>query len=264
MNVRTGGDGCVGTAVRFAFALRALFDLLVPRRCSVCGTVMDTPLRRPDKTSLGTWCCPDCLEDLPLTYFWSWRENPSEQRLWQRVGIVRCASLYFYRQGSGYARLVQAVKYEGQVSLGLALGRALGERLRVSFSDVQALVPVPLHPLRRLKRGYNQAEVIARGIAQGLSGGEEARLRPLPVVTGLLRRSRRTRTQTRLSAEEKARNVRGAFRIRPRRVRRLQAQGISHLLVVDDVMTSGATLSEAIRPLLRSFRISVATIAFVE
>ena len=264
--------GWRGFSARLAYALRALADLLMPRRCLVCGEVLETLPAGADRRSLSAHLCPACMEDLPETFFWSWEENPVEQQLWHRVGILRAASLYFYRQGSEYTRLVQAVKYEGNLRLGRALGRELGARMRAagrfsvptvdalgeSIPGIQAVVPIPLHPLRRWKRGYNQAEVIARGLA------ERAGERPLPVVTSLLRRARYTRTQTKLSAEGKQRNVAGAFVLRPSVVARLQTAGIRHLLIVDDVMTTGATLSEAIKPLLQHFRVSVATIAFVE
>ena len=326
---------------QFIYMWRALGDLLMPRRCLVCGEVLETlhenngkvlPTEGDSPLSPKGWSpssgkggvgtdsllahlCPACAEDLPETWFWGWEENPAEQHLWHRVGIVHAASLYFYRQQSEYTRLVQAVKYDGNLRLGRVLGRELGIRMRAAgrFSrpmkdpvtgemipGIQAIVPVPLHPLRRWKRGYNQAEVIARGLAEGLagresvcegqtcrrlfsftlskqsgaggaknpersnsSGGDDIRT-ILPVVTDLLRRARYTRTQTKLSAEEKQRNVAGAFVLRPKAIARLQAQGIRHLLIVDDVMTTGATLSEAIKPLLPHFRVSVATIAFVE
>ena len=284
---------------QLSYMWRALGDLLMPRRCPVCGEVLET-LHEDDGTDgLLAHLCPACAEDLPETFFWGWDENPAEQNLWRRVGIIHAASLYYYRQESGYPRLVQAVKYEGNLRLGCALGRELGRRMREAgrFSapskdfvtgetipGIQAIVPVPLHPLRHWKRGYNQAEVIARGLADGLTGGRRsvcegqtrrrlfssARSKPsgaygnLPVVTDLLRRARYTRTQTKLSAEEKQRNVAGAFVLRPKAAAHLQAQGIRHLLLVDDVLTTGATLSEAVKPLLPHFYVSVATIAFVE
>ena len=279
---------------QFIFMCRELGDLLMPRRCLVCGEVLET---LPDGNGLLDFLCPACAEDLPETFFWGWDENPAERNLWRRVGIVHAASLYFYRHQNEYTRLVQAVKYEGNLRLGRALGRELGRRMREvgrfsapskefvtgeTIPGVQAVVPVPLHPLRRWKRGYNQAEIIARGIAEGFDGrrsvcGGQTRRRlfsfarskrsgaaGIVVVTDLLKRGRYTRTQTKLSAEEKQRNVAGAFVLRPKAVARLQAQGIRHLLLVDDVLTTGATLSEAVKPLLPHFRVSVATIAFVE
>ena len=230
-------------------AWNALSDLLFPRECVVCGGKLDV-----GEDSI----CGTCLCDVPYTRFWDWDENPAERRIWKYAGIVSAASLFFYRYEGGYASLVHQVKYGGRPDLGRRLGFSLGRKMADSgrFCSVQAVVPVPLHPLRRLRRGYNQAEKIADGIAEGLGG--------LPVVTGLLQRNRITRTQTRLSGEEKRRNVSGAFEADLESARQLAASGIRNILVADDVMTSGATLSAAIHPLMEAFRISVATIGFVE
>jgi predicted amidophosphoribosyltransferase len=108
--------------------------------------------------------------------------------------------------------------------------------------------------LRRWKRGYNQAEAIARGIAAALD---------LPVETALLRRSRYTKTQTRLRGAAKTRNVADAFRLDANRSVQLQSDGVRHLLLVDDVLTSGSTLAACAAPLRAAgFRISCATLAF--
>ncbi len=193
----------------------------------------------------------------------------SEMPSLQHEPYAFAAALFFYNADSDYRHIPWHLKYEGGLAAGRFFSRMLGARLAAStqFSDVDVVIPVPLHWTRRWRRGYNQAEVIARGVAEGLgSGGDSGSSLglPLPVVTDLLRRARYTRTQTRLDAEGKRRNVAGAFVLRPGAVARLQKAGIRHLLIVDDVMTTGATLSEAIRPLLPHFRVSVATIAFVE
>lgn len=230
--------------------VKAFIGLVWPRRCCVCDEVLDVD---------EEWLCGQCAGDIPYTWFWAFEENPAEERLWKRVGIVAAASLYFYRKDGGYAELVHEVKYGGNLRLGRHLGRELGERMRQNgrFDEVQAVVPVPLHPLRRWRRGYNQAEVIARGIAEGLAGG-------VRVETRVLRRSRYTRTQTRLSGERKHRNVQNAFVLNLREAERLKGEGIRHILVVDDILTSGSTLEAAIKPLLPHFLVSVATIGFVE
>ena len=117
------------------------------------------------------------------------------------------AALFFYDVNANYRRITQALKYQGDLAAGRYFARMLGERLAGSalFADVDVVIPVPLHPLRRWRRGYNQAEVIARVVAECLG---------VPCETGLLVRRRRTRTQTRLSVEEKAANVRTAFALR--------------------------------------------------
>lgn len=227
----------------------ALSDLLFPRECVVCGGKLDV-----GEDSI----CGTCLLDVPYTRFWDWDENPAERRIWRYAGIESAASLFFYRYEGGYASLVHQVKYGGRPELGHRLGLSLGRKMAASgrFCSIQAVVPVPLHPLRRLRRGYNQAEKIASGIAEGLGG--------LPVVTVLLRRSRNTHTQTQLSGEEKRRNVAGAFEADLESARLLASRGIRNILVADDVMTSGATISAAVHPLMEAFRVSVATIGFVE
>ena len=230
---------------------KAFGDLVFPRRCIVCEGVLDTEEK---------YICAKCGKDIPFTWFWAFGENPAEERLWKRVGIVAAASLFMYRKGGGYAELLHEVKYGGNLKLGRELGRMLGVRMRESgrFAEVQAVVPVPLHPLRRWKRGYNQAEVIARGIAEGLSGEK------ISVETHLLRRCRYTRTQTKLDVEKRRKNLQNAFGLNTREMERLKRLGIGHILVVDDILTSGATLEAAIKPLLPHFLVSVATIGFVE
>ena len=137
------------------------------------------------------------------------------------------------------------------------MGYLLGKHLAESrlFSHCQAVVPVPLHPLRRWKRGYNQAEEIARGVAAAMT---------LPMESSLIRRHRRTKTQTKMRVDEKTKNVQGAFRLDAPLADRLQRQGIHHILLIDDTLTTGSTLAATAAPLLASnFKVSCATLAFV-
>lgn len=228
--------------------MRGLADLLWPERCPVCARVLGDGEKE---------ICEDCLEDMPLTRFWSWSGNPAEERLWKKIGIVSAASLYFYRNSGAYNILVQDVKYRGNTALGFFLGKMLGERMKASgrFNSLQAVVCIPLHPLRKWRRGYNQAEVEARGVAEALG---------IPLVCDLLRRTRRTATQTKLKGEKKDENVKDAFKVNGKAAARLVSAGISHLLIVDDVLTSGSTVASAAGLLCPQFLISVATLAFVE
>lgn len=185
------------------------------------------------------------------------------------------AALFFYSSASNYRHIPWHLKYEGGLAAGRHFARVLGERLAASpqFADVEVVVPVPLHWTRQWRRGYNQAEVIARELAAVL--GAELR-------TDILRRVRRTRSQVRLSVPEKAANVRGAFALRrsfalhcpsllqrsslaPSAPAQLTPQG--HILLVDDTFTTGSTLNSCRVVLRQAFplptRISVATLAFV-
>ncbi len=179
----------------------------------------------------------------------------------------------------GYRNITYRLKYSRDVREGRFFAAMLGERAAAAqwLSDVDTVIPVPLHWTRRLRRGYNQAEVIAAEVAKALG----ARLR-----TDVLERRRRTSTQTKLGVEEKARNVMGAFAVGKKFRRRFHAPEtadgtsssnmipgernsvtVRHILLVDDVFTTGSTLYNCWRPLHDFFgpsvRISIATLGVV-
>lgn len=238
--------------------LHDILELVLPRRCAVCGTALDS-----DEADI----CSSCREGLPLTWFWERRENPMADKLNDKIQVLRdkaddrhyepyvqAAALFFYR--GDYKEITKSVKYRNALGLGLDMGEELGRKLMGSalFFDVDAVVPVPLHVLRKFRRGYNQAEVIARGAASAMD---------VPVIADSLRRTRRTGTQTRLSVEQKAANVAGVFALSDRKA----FSGCRHILLVDDVFTTGSTLAECCRTLRLALgpkvRISVCTLAVV-
>ena len=220
-----------------------------PRRCGVCGGFLDTEER---------YVCAECLKDMPLTYFWSWRANPAEQILWARTYLEGVVSLFYYSRDNDYKELLHAVKYGGNVATGRWLGRMLGEKMReAAYPLPDVIVPVPLHWRRQWKRGYNQAEVIARGISEGLSGD-------IPVLTDILRRVRYSTSQTRMSVGSKWENVSGSFVLIDNITAAERLSG-RHVLLVDDVLTTGATVEacwDALR-VIPDVRVSYASIAFV-
>ena len=210
--------------------------------------------------------CLHCLSDLPETHFAQLGRNPMADRFngvmsrhiphGVEVPYLHAAALFFYDSESGYRKIPQALKYRAALRLGRHFARMLGKRLACSeiFKDTDAVIPVPLHWTRALKRGYNQAEVIASEVAAALGA---------PMVPGVLRRRRRTRSQTHVAVDEKAANVSGAFALR-------KCSGVlpyRHVLLVDDTFTTGATLAECAATLLPALppqsRISVATLAYV-
>ena len=158
---------------------------------------------------------------------------------------------------AGYRKIPQALKYHRNFACGEYFAALLGEKLKSSplFSDVDLVVAVPLHWTRRLKRGYNQAEVIASTVARVLGCRCESHL---------LVRNRRTGTQTRLSVEKKSANVKGAFSLNKSWKSDFN---VKHILIVDDVFTTGATISECFLAIRSRFglkvRISIATISIV-
>lgn len=235
----------------------AAVDIILPRVCIVCGRRLLT-----DEKHL----CLMCLADMPITRFWERSHNPMADKfnemIQEKSGYPEryafATALIFYHSDADYRRIPYQIKYHGNQSAGRFFGRMLGLRLSGSdiFKDVDMIIPVPLHWARRWKRGYNQAEVIAGGIADAV--GCEVR-------TDVLNRCRRTSTQTKVSVHEKFRNVEGAFRLSDDVASRFA--GVRHILLVDDVFTTGSTLYACFTALRTAFppsvRISVATLGFV-
>lgn len=237
-------------------------DLLLPRVCVVCGRKLNY-----DERNL----CLYCMAEFPQTFFWERRHNPMADKFNVLIerGLDGCltggrleryayaVALFFYDGKGDYRKITQQLKYHSNLGVGRDFGRMLGQRIGVAphFEDVDVVVPVPLHWTRRWKRGYNQAEVIAKEVAEELG---------VDVRADILRRSRRTRTQTKVDPTRKSENVRGAFKVNEWR---LQEENYRHILLIDDVFTSGSTLHNcflALRAELPvSVRISVATLAYV-
>lgn len=237
-----------------AGAATSLADLLMPRTCIACGRTLNAHER---------FLCLPCNADLPLARFESLSHNPMAVKYNERINESACdyeqfqfaATLFIYDDYSAYVNIPRNLKYHRGFAEGRHFASILGRSLAKSelFADVDLVVPVPLHWTRRLKRGYNQAEIIARSIASEMGR---------PIDPKLLIRHRRTHTQTEMSLEEKAGNVAGAFRLR-----RGDLPDVRHILLVDDVFTSGSTLCACHDALRRVYppevRISAATLAVV-
>ena len=168
------------------------------------------------------------------------------------------AALFFYQEHNNYRKITQSIKYKGNVAAGKYFGQILGKKLSESWGkDVDLVIPIPLHWTRKLSRGYNQAAIVACGIASVLN------VKMLP--DGLCR-IRRTKTQTKVSTENKEKNVEGAFRTNPRRLNMLKA--CKHIIIVDDVFTTGSTISSAYFALRetvgKKVRISAVTLGCVQ
>lgn len=236
--------------------LKAAMDLMLPRKCLVCGRKL---LSREEHL------CLQCLADIPYTYFWEMSHNPMADKLNGLLqeegadGLERYAyasALFFYHSEAQYRLIPYQIKYHGNIDAGRYFGKMLGRRLASSqiFADVDMVIPVPLHWTRKWKRGYNQAEVIAGGVADSLGCRS---------CFDIMKRIKRTETQTKVSIEEKDRNVSGAFAAS----NDIHVEGCRHILLIDDVFTTGSTLHACFVALRSVFpypvRISVATLGFV-
>lgn len=248
------------------YIIKAVGDVLLPRTCIVCGCRLDVSEK---------YLCGKCEEDIPLTYNWQRKYHPIADRFntviqrdlvgYEPYSFV--ANLFFYDENNGYRHICHLLKYHGNTGIGIHFGRRLGTCLAASphFRNVDTVIPVPLHWKRYWSRGYNQAGIIGKAVASVLGAGFCPRL---------LVRKKNTVSQTTLDNVGKHENMLEAFTV-PKRVLysncnlpRLRRDGIRHILVIDDVFTSGATMAACRSALRKVFppevRISVATLAAVD
>lgn len=244
---------------RVISGLRAAADVLLPRVCLVCGRKL---LLREEHL------CLYCQSDIPYTRFRQLKHNPMADRFNEIIQrhLETCdvpvlekyayaLSLFFYDSDSDYRHIPYQIKYHGNLPAGRHFGEMLGHEIASApwMADADVIIPVPLHWRRKWSRGYNQAEVIARAVSD-ITG--------VPVRTDILKRVRYTGTQTKMDVPQKAENVDGAFcACRP------EDANSRHIVLIDDVFTSGSTLGACFNALREVFppevRISVATLCFV-
>lgn len=220
-----------------------LVSLLFPKVCATCGTSL-----LKDEEVICTHCCVD----LPFTKFTGQEDNPVAKLLWGRVEVASATSGFLYKNNSPLQELIHQLKYKGNVDSGMVLGRMLGLELITSdiFSSVDCLIPVPLHKSKKRKRGYNQSEIIASGMSEVMG---------VPVRTDVLQRKKFTETQTKRSRISRWQNVDGIFELKSNSL-----IGGEEILLVDDVITTGATIEACVKQLqqVSNVTIHIATVAF--
>lgn len=217
---------------------------LFPSTCAACGKVLVTGEEQ---------LCLHCLASLAPSGYSTFSNNPAERQLAGLPHLVAASAMLLYKRDGIVQQVVHSMKFHGNSELCVLMGRQMGLDLRRSgrFDDVDLLVPVPLHWLRQISRGYNQSRLLCRGMAEILD---------LPIATGNLIRTRYTRKQSLQSTAARSSNVEGAFSLRhPERL------AGKHILLVDDVLTTGATLSACAEALatVPGLRLSVATLSIV-
>ena len=222
--------------------LHDLLALFFPRLCLLCGELLVD----------GEKClCLSCIYKLPRTNYHLRPFNPAEQLFTGKVEIEKATAFLHYEKGGKVQQLIYAIKYKGEKEAGFQLGRqaALALHEKGFFEGIDMLLPVPLHSQRQKKRGYNQAEWIARGIASVCL---------LPIENKALARIRKTNTQTHKNVFDRWTNVQNIFSVKSE-----EPLIGKHVLLIDDVLTTGATIGACASCLsaIEGARISILTLS---
>lgn len=229
--------------MNFTETTRSLLHLFFPHCCAGCGT---------DVLSNEQLLCLPCISRLPLTNFHLYADNPVQHIFRGRLPLINATSYVYFTKDSLLQHLMHQFKYRNRKDIGIWFGRRMGEALKTStrFTMPDALIPIPLFAARERKRGYNQAYLLCTGMAENMG---------IPVWKDIVIRSALTETQTRKSRIERWQNMDGKFSIQDA----ASIQG-KHLLLVDDVVTTGATLEACGQALLTAgnVKLSIATMGF--
>jgi ComF family protein len=221
--------------------ISSFINLLFPNICIACKNAL---------AGNEQYICTNCMANLPTTNFWLQNNNPIEKIFWGRVPVVAAASFSYFEKDSRLQHILHHLKYKGKSEVGILLGKAFGYKLIDSrFNTIDLIIPVPLHKLRQRQRGYNQSEMIAKGLSIAMKK---------PMLSNSVSRLIATKSQTNKKRYDRWLNVEGVFNIEhPKTLEN------KHLLIVDDVITTGATLESLIQEVLKvpGVQVSVVTLA---
>lgn len=228
-----------------AKAFADIFNLILPRKCAVCSQRLSTNER---------YFCTVCAAHLPRTHFAQTAyDNKMARMLWGRTWVEKVAAYFYYSSGSDTANLIYKLKYFNKPQIGYEVATMLAKEpdFQTFFDGIDAIIPMPIARERRKMRGYNQCDYIADGLHA---------VTHIPIISNAIERTSFAESQTKLHHQERLENVEGVFRLKDDS--RLSAK---HVLLVDDVMTTGATITSCTNELLRAkdVKVSVLTLGFV-
>jgi|ERR1017187_6407582 ComF family protein len=224
--------------------VRGILHLFYPELCIACGKGL---------ASDEQLICLECRLSLPRTDFHKNRDNPAEKVFWGRFPIEQASAYLYFEKSAGVQQIMHHIKYRGGKETAMLMGRWYGDELMKSviYKNPDYIIPVPLHKSKLISRGYNQSEWFGKGLALAMN---------VPLQTEILLRARKSETQTKKTRYKRWENVSEIFEvIHPEMLKN------KHILLVDDVMTTGATLEACAQTILAlncGTKISIATLAF--
>jgi ComF family protein len=228
--------------INFREIKNALLHFLFPHICSGCGS---------DIIDKESTLCMRCIAEMPETNFHFHQGNPVEKIFWGRLPIVHATAQYYFTKESLIQHLIHQLKYKGNKELGKQLGRLMGYDLKKCgrFQNIDILVPLPLFPSKEKKRGYNQSMILCQGIAEVTS---------IEIAKNVIIRTQHTETQTKKGRMERWKNMEGKFEL----VGSETIRG-KNILLVDDVITTGATLEACGQQLIQAgATLNIATLCY--
>ncbi len=221
----------------------SISHLFFPQLCLGCGS---------DAISNNETICIECLYKLPETNFENIEDNAVSKSLSGRVPFVHASAIYYFTKQSILQSIIFQLKYKQQSNLGIELGKLMGKKLSQSklYEDVDVLIPLPLHPKKLRQRGYNQTQVLCEGIQT---------VWDKPIINNAVIRQQNTKTQTKKGRINRWENMEGVFTIDNE-----QLIIDKHILLVDDVMTTGASIEAFYQAIehISNIKISVCTLAY--
>ncbi|MDR1974540.1 MAG: ComF family protein [Bacteroidales bacterium] len=217
------------------------FDLIYPNCCTGCNKILG---RGEDSL------CAECLLQLPLTGFEKEWLNPVSNELFGRVPLKEASAIFYFTQGGILQKMLHTLKYSGGSHIGAFLGKKAGKILAACgrYDKVDCIVPVPVNTRKEKLRGYNQAKVIAEGLLAHFNR---------PILENILIKPESGDSQTRKNRYERYENMLDGFSL-SENIALLENK---HILLVDDVVTTGATVERCAKELLKIANVSVSVVA---